>query len=144
MTARHIGSGHKQRYQVIDFRRDKDLVPAKVAAIEYDPNRSANLALLHYVDGDKRYILAPAGLHVGDTVVSGEGADIKPGNAMALRQIPTGTMVNNIELKPGRGDKWLAAPAPQLCDGQGRRPGAAGAVANCGTCISPAVDGRAG
>ena len=123
MTARHIGGGHKRRYRVIDFRRDKDLVPAKVAAIEYDPNRSANLALLHYVDGDKRYILAPAGLRVGDTVVSGEGADIKPGNAMALRQIPTGTMVHNIELKPGRGGQLArgAGASAQLMAKEGAR-----------------------
>ena len=103
MTSRHRGGGHKQRYRIVDFRRDKDLVPAKVAAIEYDPNRSARLALLNYVDGEKRYILAPVGLRIGDSVAAGEGADIKPGNAMPLRQIPTGTMVHNIELKPGRG-----------------------------------------
>jgi len=123
ITTRHIGGGHKQRYRIIDWRRDKDGVPAKVAAIEYDPNRSANLALLHYVDGDKRYILAPAGLRVGDTVVSGEGADIKPGNAMALRQIPTGTMVHNIELKPGRGGQLArgAGASAQLMAKEGAR-----------------------
>jgi large subunit ribosomal protein L2 len=103
MTSRHRGGGHKQRFRIVDFRRDKDLVPAKVAAIEYDPNRSARLALLNYADGEKRYILAPVDLRVGDSVAAGEGADIKPGNAMPLRQIPTGTMVHNIELKPGRG-----------------------------------------
>ena len=103
MTSRHRGGGHKKRLRIIDFRRDKDLVPAKVAAIEYDPNRSARLALLNYLDGEKRYILAPVGLRIGDAVAAGEGADIKPGNAMALRQIPTGTMVHNVELKPGRG-----------------------------------------
>jgi large subunit ribosomal protein L2 len=103
MTSRHRGGGHKRRYRVIDFRRDKDLATAKVAAIEYDPNRSARLALLNYSDGDKRYILAPVGLRIGDSVAGGEGADIKPGNAMPLRQIPTGTMVHSIELKPGRG-----------------------------------------
>jgi large subunit ribosomal protein L2 len=103
MTSRHRGGGHKRRYRVIDFRRAKDIVPARVAAIEYDPNRSARLALLNYADGEKCYILAPVGLRVGDSVAAGEGADIKPGNAMVLRQIPTGTMVHNIELKPGRG-----------------------------------------
>jgi len=103
MTSRHRGGGHKKRYRIIDFRRDKDIVTAKVAAIEYDPNRSARLALLNYADGEKRYILAPVGLRIGDSVTAGEGADIKPGNAMLLRQIPTGTMVHNIELKPGRG-----------------------------------------
>jgi len=103
MTSRHRGGGHKKRYRVIDFRRNKDQVPAKVAAIEYDPNRSARLALLNYADGEKRYVLAPAGVRVGDGIAGGEGADIKPGNAMQLRQIPTGTMVHNIELKPGRG-----------------------------------------
>jgi large subunit ribosomal protein L2 len=103
MTSRHRGGGHKQRFRIVDFRRDKDLVPAKVAAVEYDPNRSARLALLNYVDGEKRYILAPVGLRIGDSVAAGEGADIKPGNAMLLRQIPTGTMVHNVELKPGRG-----------------------------------------
>jgi large subunit ribosomal protein L2 len=103
LTSRHRGGGHKRRYRVVDFRRDKDQVPARVAAIEYDPNRSARLALLHYADGEKRYILAPVGLRVGDTIVSGEGADIKPGNAMALRQIPLGTMVHNVEMKPGKG-----------------------------------------
>jgi large subunit ribosomal protein L2 len=103
MTSRHRGGGHKRRYRIIDFRRDKDIVTARVAAIEYDPNRSARLALLNYADGEKRYILAPVGLSIGDSVAAGEGADIKPGNAMPLRQIPTGTMVHNIELKPGRG-----------------------------------------
>ncbi|HVN87240.1 MAG TPA: 50S ribosomal protein L2 [Candidatus Binatia bacterium] len=103
LTSRHRGGGHKRRYRVIDFRRDKDLVPATVAAIEYDPNRSARLALLNYRDGEKRYILAPLGLRVGDSVVAGDGADIKPGNAMTLRQIPLGTMVHNVEMKPGKG-----------------------------------------
>jgi len=103
LTSRHRGGGHKRRYRVVDFRRDKDLVPATVAAIEYDPNRSARLALLHYRDGEKRYILAPVGLRVGDSVVAGDGADIKPGNAMTLKQIPLGTMVHNVEMKPGKG-----------------------------------------
>lgn len=121
MTSRHRGGGHKRRYRVIDFRRDKDLVAAKVAAIEYDPNRSARLALLHYADGEKRYILAPVGLKLGDAVISGEGADIKPGNAMALRQIPTGTMVHNVELKPGRGGQLVrgAGAAAQLMAKEG-------------------------
>ncbi len=103
ITTRHIGGGHKRRYRIIDFKRRKDGVPAKVAAIEYDPNRSARIALLHYVDGEKRYILAPLRIRVGDTVMSGPTADIKPGNALALRDIPTGTIVHNIELQIGRG-----------------------------------------
>lgn len=103
MTVRHRGGGHKRRYRIVDFKRNKDGVPARVAAIEYDPGRSARLALLHYRDGEKRYILAPVGLRVGDTVVSGPGADIKPGNALPLAQIPLGTMVHNVELRPGRG-----------------------------------------
>ena len=103
MTTRHRGGGHKRRYRVIDFVRNKDGVPAKVAAIEYDPNRSARLALLHYADGEKRYILAPVGLAVGATVVAGPGADIKPGNALPLSNIPLGTTVHNVELRPGRG-----------------------------------------
>ncbi len=104
-TTRHQGGGHKQRYRIIDFRRNKDGVPAKVAAIEYDPNRSARIALLHYLDGEKRYIIAPNELRVGDMVESGEGADIKPGNALPLKHIPLGTMVHNIELRPGGGAK---------------------------------------
>jgi len=103
ITTRHQGGGHKRRYRVIDFKRLKDGVPAKVAAIEYDPNRSARIALLHYADGAKSYILAPARLKVGSTVESGPGADIKPGNALPLDNIPTGTLVHNVELKPGRG-----------------------------------------
>ncbi len=103
MTARHRGGGHKRRYRLVDFKRVKDGVPARVAAIEYDPNRSARLALLHYADGDKRYILAPIGLRVGDSVMAGPGVDIKPGNAMSLLQIPLGTTVHNVELRPGRG-----------------------------------------
>ncbi len=103
ITTRHQGGGHKRRYRVIDFKRTKDGVPAKVAAIEYDPNRSARIALLHYADGEKRYILAPLKLSVGDTVMSGPGADIKPGNALPLGDIPQGTVVHNVELQPGRG-----------------------------------------
>ncbi|HEX7254683.1 MAG TPA: 50S ribosomal protein L2 [Gaiellaceae bacterium] len=105
ITTRHRGGGHKRRYRVIDFKRTKDGVPAKVAAIEYDPNRSANIALLHYADGAKSYILAPARLKVGSTVESGPQADIKPGNALPLQNIPTGTLVHNVELKPGQGGK---------------------------------------
>jgi large subunit ribosomal protein L2 len=105
ITTRHRGGGHKRRYRVIDFKRTKDGVPAKVAAIEYDPNRSARIALLHYADGAKAYILAPARLRVGAVIESGPGADIKPGNALPLESIPTGTMVHNVELKPGQGGK---------------------------------------
>jgi large subunit ribosomal protein L2 len=105
ITTRHQGGGHKRRYRVIDFKRTKDAVPARVAAIEYDPNRSARIALLHYVDGAKAYILAPARLRVGAMVESGPAADIKPGNALPLENIPTGTMVHNVELKPGQGGK---------------------------------------
>ena len=105
ITTRHQGGGHKRRYRVVDFKRVKDGVPAKVAAIEYDPNRSARIALLHYADGAKSYILAPARMRVGATVESGPTADIKPGNALPLENIPTGTMVHNVELKPGQGGK---------------------------------------
>ncbi len=105
ITSRHRGGGHKRRYRVIDFRRTKDNVPAKVAGIEYDPNRNARIALLHYVDGEKRYILAPVGLAVGDRVESGSGAEIRAGNALALRNIPTGTIVHAVELRPGGGAK---------------------------------------
>jgi large subunit ribosomal protein L2 len=103
ITTRHQGGGHKRQYRRIDFKRNKDGVPAKVATIEYDPNRSARIALLHYADGEKRYILAPKGLNVGDTVVNGPGADIKPGNAMPLADIPVGTVVHAVELQPGKG-----------------------------------------
>jgi large subunit ribosomal protein L2 len=104
-TARHRGGGHKRAYRIIDFKRVKDGVTAKVAAIEYDPNRTCRIALLHYADGEKGYILAPKGLKVGDHVASGQGADIKPGNAMSLRFIPVGTTVHNVELRPGQGGK---------------------------------------
>jgi large subunit ribosomal protein L2 len=103
ITSRHIGGGHKQHYRIIDFKRDKTGVPAKVASIEYDPNRSSRIALLHYVDGEKRYILAPVNLSVGDTVMSGPSADIKPGNNLPLGNIPLGTQIHNIELKKGKG-----------------------------------------
>src|SRR6476620_8536074 len=105
ITRRHPGGGHKRRYRVIDCKRLKDGVPAKVAAIEYDPNRSARIALLHYADGAKSYILAPARLRVGATVESGPAADIRPGNALPLENIPTGTLVHAVELKPGQGAK---------------------------------------
>ena len=107
ITVRHRGGGTKRRYRVIDFKRDKYNIPAKVAGIEYDPNRSARIALLHYVDGEKRYILAPLGLKVGDQVVSGEEADIKPGNALPLHKIPLGTLIHNIELKIGKGGQLV-------------------------------------
>jgi large subunit ribosomal protein L2 len=103
ITTRHQGGGHKRNYRIIDFKRNKDNIPAVVAAIEYDPNRSANIALLHYVDGEKRYILAPKGLEVGAKVISGPEADIKVGNAMELRNIPEGTIVHNVELRPLKG-----------------------------------------
>ncbi len=103
LTVRHKGQGHKRNYRIIDFKRNKDGVPAKVATIEYDPNRSANIALLHYLDGEKRYILAPNGLKVGDMVTSGPEADIKVGNALPLQNIPVGSVIHNVELKPGKG-----------------------------------------
>ncbi len=103
ITVRHIGGGNKRKYRIIDFKRNKDNIPAKVKSIQYDPNRSANIALLVYADGEKRYILAPVGLNVGDTIMSGENADIKVGNNLPLKNIPVGTLVHNIEMKPGRG-----------------------------------------
>lgn len=103
ITVRHIGGGNRKKYRIIDFKRNKDGIPAKVATIEYDPNRTANIALLHYADGEKRYILAPLGLNVGDTVKSGSDADIKVGNALELNDIPVGTMIHNIELSPKKG-----------------------------------------
>jgi large subunit ribosomal protein L2 len=122
VTSRHRGGGAKRRYRKIDFKRQKDGVPAKVAAIEYDPNRSAHIALLHYADGDKRYILAPARLRVGDTVESGDGADIRPGNSLPMRAIPTGTTVHNVELTPGRGGQMgrSAGTAIQLVAKEGK------------------------
>jgi len=109
ITVRHHGGGAKQKYRIIDFKRDKDGIKAKVAAIEYDPNRTANIALLHYVDGEKRYIIAPVGLNVGDMIESGENADIKPGNTLPLVNIPVGTLVHNIELQPGKGAQLVRA-----------------------------------
>ena len=105
LTARNVGGGHKQKYRVIDFKRAKDGIPAKVASIEYDPNRNARIALLHYADGEKRYILCPARLAVGDVLQSGQGAEIRPGNALPMRYIPVGTVIHNVELKPGAGGK---------------------------------------
>lgn len=116
LTVRHQGGGHKRMYRVIDFKRNKDGIPAKVATIEYDPNRSARIALLHYVDGEKRYILAPNGLSVGDTIMSGPEADIKVGNALPLKNIPVGTMIHNIEMKIAKGGQLVrsAGTAAQL------------------------------
>lgn len=121
ITVRHIGGGNKRKYRIIDFKRNKDGVPAKVATIEYDPNRTANIALLHYRDGEKRYILAPLGLQVGDMVLSGETADIKPGNALEIKNIPVGTMIHNIEMKPGKGGQLVrsAGNAAQLMAKEG-------------------------
>ncbi len=107
ITCRHRGGGHKQRYRKIDFKRDKIDVPSKVASIEYDPNRSARIALLHYADGEKRYILSPEGLKVGDTIIAGSNVDIKPGNALPLERIPLGSMVHNIELTHGKGGQMV-------------------------------------
>ena len=109
VTVRHRGGGSKRYYRVIDFKRDKRGVPARVAAIEYDPNRTARIALLHYADGEKRYIIAPVGLQVGDTVLAGPEAEIRPGNALPIANIPTGTMIHNIELQPGRGGQMVRA-----------------------------------
>lgn len=121
ITLRYRGGGHKRRYRIVDFRRDKENVAARVAEIEYDPNRSARLALLHYVDGEKRYILAPVGLRVGDRVLAGVDADIRPGNCLPLRAIPLGTMVHNIELRPGKGGQMVrsAGGAAQLMAKEG-------------------------
>ena len=108
ITRRHQGGGHKRRYRIIDFKRlDKDGVPAKVVSIEYDPNRTANIALLHYADGEKRYILAPTGLQVNDQLHTGPTADIRPGNALPLQNIPVGTVIHNVEIKPGRGSQFI-------------------------------------
>src|SRR5918912_497620 len=123
VTARHQGGGHKRAYRLIDFRRhDKDGVPAKVAHIEYDPNRTARIALLHYVDGEKRYILAPARLRQGDRVENGAGADIKPGNNLPLRNIPVGTVIHAVELRPGGGAKMArsAGVSVQLMAKEGK------------------------
>ncbi len=120
-TSRHRGDGHKRRYRSIDFHRNKDGVPAKVASIEYDPNRSARIALLHYLDGEKRYIIAPVGVEVGDKLMSGNRADIRPGNALPIRYIPVGTVIHNVELRPGGGAKMArgAGTAVQLLAKEG-------------------------
>jgi large subunit ribosomal protein L2 len=122
ITVRHIGGGNRNKYRVIDYKRNKDGIPAKVASIEYDPNRSANIALLHYADGEKKYILAPLGLNVGDVLESGEHADIKVGNALPLSAIPVGTMIHNIELQPGNGGiiARAAGNAAQLMAKEGK------------------------
>lgn len=121
ITVRHRGGGHKRRYRIIDFKRDKDGIPAKVATVEYDPNRSAHIALLHYADGEKRYIVAPHGLKVGATIMSGPEADIVVGNALALQNIPVGTVIHNIELQPGKGAQMVrsAGASAQLMAKEG-------------------------
>lgn len=122
ITVRHHGGGNKRKYRIIDFKRDRDGIPAIVKTIEYDPNRTANIALLVYADGQKRYILAPVGLNVGDTVLSGANADIKPGNALPIEAIPVGTMIHNIELQPGKGGQLVRAAgmAAQLMAKEGK------------------------
>jgi len=122
ITAWHRGGGHKRRYRIIDFKRNKENIPAKVASIEYDPNRSAHIALLHYADGEKRYILAPIGIAVGDTVLTSQDADIKPGNCLKLANIPLGTVVHNVEMKPGKGGQLArsAGSGAQLIAKEGR------------------------
>lgn len=122
ITVRHRGGGHKRMFRIIDFKRKKDGIPAKVASIEYDPNRSARIALLHYADGEKRYILAPVGLTIGQTLISGPEADIKVGNCLPLRNIPLGTLVHNIELYPGGGGKFVrsAGGSAQLMAKEGK------------------------
>ena len=123
ITVRHRGGGNRRKYRIIDFKRNKDGIPAKVATIEYDPNRTANIALLHYADGEKAYILAPVGLEVGTTVLSGPTADIKPGNAMALKDMPVGTVIHDIELKPGKGAQLVrsAGVSAQLMAKEGKK-----------------------
>jgi len=114
LTARHIGGGHKKRYRIIDFKRDKHKVPAKVFSIEYDPNRTSRIALLHYADGEKRYIIAPDGLKVGDSVTSGAGSEISIGNALPLSEIPMGSFVHNVEIKPGKGGQLARSAGASL------------------------------
>ena len=114
VTMRYRGGGHKRRYRIVDFRRDKKGIPARVATIEYDPNRSARIALLHYVDGDRRYVIAPSGIQVGDTLVNANDADIRPGNAMVLGSVPLGSSIHSVELFPGRGAK-VARAAGTMC-----------------------------
>lgn len=122
VTVRHRGGGAKRRLRIIDFKRDKAGVHGKVASIEYDPNRSARIALIHYVDGEKRYILAPLGLNVGDVIMSGEGADIKPGNTLPLSAIPDGTLIHNLEFEPGKGGQIVrsAGTSAQLLGKEGK------------------------
>lgn len=122
ITVRHRGGGHKRRYRIIDFKREKTDIPARVASIEYDPNRSSRIALLHYVDGEKRYILAPLGMQVGDTIICSESADIKPGNALPLQKIPLGTIIHNVEMKVGKGGQLArsAGTGIQLMAKEGR------------------------
>ena len=122
ITTRHQGGGHKRKYRIIDFKRTKDGIPGRVATIEYDPNRTANIALINYADGEKRYIIAPEGLKVGDTIMSGPDADIKVGNALPLENIPVGTTIHNIELKPGKGGQLVRAAGTeaQLLGKEGR------------------------
>jgi large subunit ribosomal protein L2 len=114
ITARHIGGGHKRRYRIIDFKRDKHGIPAKVFSIEYDPNRSARIALLHYLDGEKRYILAPNGLKVGDKITSGSGSEIVVGNALPLKEMPLGSFIHNVEMKPGKGGQLARSAGSAL------------------------------
>ena len=123
ITVRHRGGGNRRKYRIIDFKRNKDGIPAKVATIEYDPNRTANIALLNYADGEKRYILAPVGIKVGDTLLSGPEADTKPGNALALKNMPVGTVVHNIELKAGKGAQLVrsAGVSAQLMAKEGNK-----------------------
>jgi large subunit ribosomal protein L2 len=122
ITMRHIGGGHRRTYRIIDFRRDKLGIPGKVATVEYDPNRNARIALIHYVDGEKRYIILPKGLKVGDTILAGPEADITPGNALKLKDMPIGTVVHNLELEPGRGGKLVrsAGVSAQLMAKEGK------------------------
>lgn len=123
ITVRHRGGGNRRKYRIIDFKRNKDGIPAKVATVEYDPNRTANIALLNYADGEKRYILAPVGIKVGDTLMSGPESDIKPGNALALKNMPVGTIIHNIELKPGKGAQLVrsAGVSAQLMAKEGTK-----------------------
>ena len=122
ITVRHRGGGRKRRLRIIDFKRDKIAIPGKVASVEYDPNRSARIALIHYVDGEKRYILAPLGLKLGDTITAGDDAEIKPGNALPLGSIPVGTLVHNVELEPGKGGQLIhsAGTSAQIMSKEGK------------------------
>jgi large subunit ribosomal protein L2 len=140
ITTRHIGGGHKRRYRVIDFKRNKDGVPAKVAAIEYDPNRTARLALLHYADGEKRYILAPVGVNVGDVLLSGETVDIRPGNTLPVKSIPLGTVIHGVETQPGSGAKMIrtAGSFGQLMAKEGAYARSACPPARSGWCCRTA------